>query len=1008
MTVAQATSKLSNGEGPPPNSDDENKAVTAPSRKINGPGHVLGNSAPTPEQGNTSINLRGKSAVLSFKRPINSSKRSICWNGHDFVGRYLNYEITEFPGNNQPNSEYRLYLQQFSDWFHISTEDITSIRTVAPILSNCPKKGVLSLLPFATQDIANKQLFGKPHFDITPLDISGILSDTQFDKVDRHWCIDRILSSELSREQRHRLLVFLATFFIKSFCSSEGDTRKYDQETEVKYLGAALIFVRHHCRNIPLLVSLAFFSYLTHRKLERDLEPQVQPITCNIADEDTHFEITGISDCEDWPLHFLKNHPFDVTTNEFCKSAIKIHSSSMPNTDIGADVRREKYDNQTKPAARGKSKKKKPSQNAGSVLGRGAQESQSSDTHTVAKAASKKKKKVTDKKKKSTKINSKSSKSKGPSQQPAAAVTNSAAASSAGQLKSPHDDWKLAFTVDDMQQVNVFMPYYTYKWVTYALPPPYSPKRSAILQSITSTEGQSSFNLMDEKNQSAFSYHFMSEVNCDWWKDMCDLVSRDSAVPQGEALQRSTINKNKKLKSIQDKKLKCTQDKKSKSTQAGVDSDTDEDPEEEEEDSKPRAKVYDQVETALSPAKASLDGDEVENDADDTDESEEVELVDDSSVEDDQLDKQEELEEVEVVEVDSNIHFNPFPPFAGNRGAFHKEKDKYGAPYSTHQTRVNSPHLFKKALYGVPFVHDKKYSRDHVNTQHKYRKNMDREGYKAAPSFNYDTAPDLVNTVPTAREKCTKSITIMSTSSLFPSLKAVTRRDLWVLQEGEPTTTMTKVQTEGKVAGKKKAYRLPPLRSVYLTNLHDSFWNQKCSQHPRGCGANLAVGNIVKVEGEDLVVVQPGIATFGAYVYVAGVRCCKVGIVRCLPRHIGVLANSYGEVTKVSRKPTDEDKNAKGSELFVVQTNGWAELMLMSKGSLIASGVSPESGELLPSQAHLDSQRKGGADYRSGGWTEDTKTNPKRKRRSGGGDKKSTNKKPKLEVLSSEGEDGEN
>ncbi len=99
------------------------------------------------------------------------------------------------------------------------------------------------------------------------------------------------------------------------------------------------------------------------------------------------------------------------------------------------------------------------------------------------------------------------------------------------------------------------------------------------------------------------------------------------------------------------------------------------------------------------------------------------------------------------------------------------------------------------------------------------------------------------------------------------------------------------------------------MRVTYITNLHDSFWNQKCSQHPRGWGAHLRIGNIVKVEGEDLVVVELGVATFGAYVYVVGVRCCKVGIVRCLPCHIDSVANSYGEVTKVSRKPTEEDKN---------------------------------------------------------------------------------------------------
>ncbi len=59
-----------------------------------------------------------------------------------------------------------------------------------------------------------------------------------------------------------------------------------------------------------------------------------------------------------------------------------------------------------------------------------------------------------------------------------------------------------------------------------------------------------------------------------------------------------------------------------------------------------------------------------------------VGINDDSSIEDQQVEIKAEPKEVEVDEdnstdrvlEDSNLHFNPFPPFKGNRGAFHKEK----------------------------------------------------------------------------------------------------------------------------------------------------------------------------------------------------------------------------------------------------------------------------------------------------------------------------------------------
>ncbi len=100
------------------------------------------------------------------------------------------------------------------------------------------------------------------------------------------------------------------------------------------------------------------------------------------------------------------------------------------------------------------------------------------------------------------------------------------------------------------------------------------------------------------------------EDNLDWWKDMCDLVSKDSVViPRGEALQYLTINKNKKLKANQ-----------AVASEFSHDSDEEEDEYvEENEESKPHAKssrtnrtrVYDQVETVRTDTNASSQDDDI-------------------------------------------------------------------------------------------------------------------------------------------------------------------------------------------------------------------------------------------------------------------------------------------------------------------------------------------------------------------------------------------------------------
>ena len=141
-----------------------------------------------------------------------------------------------------------------------------------------------------------------------------------------------------------------------------------------------------------------------------------------------------------------------------------------------------------------------------------------------------------------------------------------------------------------------------------------------------------------------------------------------------------------------------------------------------------------------------------------------------------------------------------------------------------------------------------------------------------------------------------------------------------MLEDGRKTNTKTQVRIHGDTGRINKEGKpiihLPSLKTLILTNIYDTFWNMKCSVH-KCCGKALRVGDIVKIEGEDIMVVEPGIAILGAYVWVDGVRCCKVALTRCLPRHIGMVANTYGVVVQVSRKPTQEErKKEKGLRPF--------------------------------------------------------------------------------------------
>ena len=945
-------------DGEPKSGDNSapRRATRPPSK---GDGQLLGShqAGSTPEQVYTGINTRGKSFVLSLPRPITSSKRRVGWCGREFIVTELYRTITTLPSTS--NSRERTLLETFASWFGLSPDQIVNYDNAIALLAKSTAGGFFQLLDYSVQAIKCERLFASESTAFaSPIaihhDIAGILPNDE--DTDRHWCIDRILS-QLPKGQRLRLLVFLSTFFIKSYCSKVGELEPYSLDRETQYIGAAVVFIRHYCNRLPLLVALAYYSFLTHRRLEFNVAPNVQPITCNIPEEDyIYLQVVGVSDCEEWPEHWPPNHDLrqgDIERdNKICKSALKLHHDEMQGQgDTAPEPRKELWEKQQEEKQgnkKGKGKARKSSAKraggkqggggGGQLLGvaSGGQE----DPGTRAKKLSMKEKKKT----------------KGGSV-PAPAVSASSAARSQPQAdggspdgkEPPAMDWRESFTLDDMDIIATHFPYRFLQYLNIGEPNLY-PRVSTFER--LRQDKKEAFEQLGQEASIKFSFHFINETSLNWLREVCEAVSKDEVVPKGEAIQGTTIKRNvERLSSL--KTTTATAKGDSSNSDSG-----DDDP--------PPARSA----GVASVQETGCDESSVYGSESDSDEDSEASKTGGPY-------KTEEGED----------EHPPFAPFEQKRDREFQDNKKFYQPVHgrSASTSINTPHGFPKALYGTSHPRTDRAGWFCVQTQHQMRKVNQAEGYQNNHTFNFaiEPADGLVDQVPQTREACTPWVTITNGSN-YPK-RTAKERDIRVLKDGTLTKDKSYIGKHCKQEGKKNTYLFPPMTTVCVTNIFDTFWNMKCSVHRQGCGAALKVGTIVRIEGEDIIIVTPGVALIGVYVWVDGVRCCKIGLARCLPRHLGMLANAYGVITQVSRRPTPLEKSKKNlSDLFVVSTNGWAELMLMSKGSPIATGNFAKASERISSQEELDKRTK--RKKEDDGDEGDTKKKKKKKNKRAEGD----------------------